>query len=172
MWTVRIPLLQAHAQRNHCVGAAKCSSLPCCGRLRILQRPCKTKVVMLGVQLILFPGSLGRIRTQALPLSPASGYIGSNISLQFAFPSLRWQMALSIFSCGFSPFFTFLIIMAMTVYSYLSVIFKTHFFFAFYYWFEEIYNLFWIYSLLVLEIVCLLRPNFSFPKQCLSKGTF
>lgn len=138
---MRITLLQAHAQRNRCVGAAKCSSLPCCGRLRILQRPCKTKVVMLGVQLILFPGSLGGIRTQALPLSPASGYIRSNISLQFVFPSLRWLMALSIFSCGFSPFFTFLIIMATTC---LFISFR-HFlntFFGFYYWFEGIYNLF------------------------------
>lgn len=59
------------------------------------------------------PGSLGRIRTQALSLTPAGSYMWSNISLQFAFPSLQWLMALSIFLCGFSPFFTFLIIMAM-----------------------------------------------------------
>lgn len=117
------------------------SSLLCHGTHQNPATSMQDKNSVLGAQLIPFQGSLGRIRTQALPLCPASSYILSDISMQFRFPSLWWLMVLSIF---FVWIVTILHLLFLHGYK-LSILTFQPFLkldFAFYYWFEGIYNIF------------------------------
>lgn len=180
MWIVRVPL-QAPLQvplpwRNLCVGATKQAPLShAVAHNSILQHPCKNgpprkmgSSLVLSTQLILLPGSLCSVGSQALSLRLVSSCLLRDIPVQFGFASLLAEGVKHLhvdFHC--SPFSKWV----WGVYSYLSAIFN--WVYAFIIGLKEfiIYNM-TVFFVSFVNCILLLWLNFSFSKQNLWRAHF